>query len=159
MSTERDRRRSRIPRAGMPIIDVAREPMEQLRRQAPRRALWLFVWLKVLRPIGVAGLWLLAVRYAWLRLFGTPDELPLWQQGTLYAGALLAIVLAMLVLVRLRHREARGDAASGFPPSTTDELSTLTNVPVDELEQWQQAQRLVVHHDDDGKVQGAQARR
>ena len=142
----------------MPIIDGARVPLRQLRIQAPGRAVWLFAWLRVVRPLLVAVLWLLAVRYLSQRLIGSPDDLPAWQQGALYGGALLGIVAVMLVLVRLRHRQARHEGPSTFSASTLDELSSVSNVPAQELEQWQHAQRLVVHHDDDGQVQVAVAR-
>ncbi|MCC2674728.1 MAG: PgdA-like protein [Ramlibacter sp.] len=152
-----DASRRKARRGAMPIIDGARVPLRQLRAQAPRRAIWLFAWLKILRPLLVAALWLLAARYVARRWIGAPDELSLWQQGTLYGAALLAIVATMLVLVRLRHRQAATEAPSSFSPSTLGELSSLTNVPEEELEQWQQAQRLLVHHDADGQVQAAVA--
>jgi poly-beta-1,6-N-acetyl-D-glucosamine biosynthesis protein PgaD len=152
---EAGRRRAR--RGAMPIIDAARVPLRNLREQAPGRALWLFAWLRILRPLLVAGLWLLAVRYVARHLIGALDDLPVWQQGTLYAGVLLVIVAGMLVLVRLRKRQASREGPSTFSPSTIDELSSLTNVPAQELEQWQQAQRLLVHHDEEGQVQAAVA--
>ena len=140
---------------GVHVIDVAQVPLEELRRHAPRRALWLFLWLKLLRPLVVASLWLLALRYAWARLVGAPEELPVWQQGFLYS-AIVAILVLMMVLVRLRQREVEQERASFFATSTLEEISTAANVSAEDLEQWQQAQRLVVHHDADGGVASAE---
>jgi poly-beta-1,6-N-acetyl-D-glucosamine biosynthesis protein PgaD len=154
VSTEaRDRRQVR---AEMPIIDVARVPLSELRQYAPRRAVLLFVWLRVLRPALVAILWLLTVRYVWRQLFGEPDDLPLWQQAAIYGAAILLILLVMLVLVRLRRRQGEQESSSLFQTSTLAEMSSMVNVSTEELEQWQQAQRLVIHHDDDGMVERAE---
>jgi poly-beta-1,6-N-acetyl-D-glucosamine biosynthesis protein PgaD len=155
MHAEQQRRASRRVleqrRAEMPIIDRARWAGR------PGR---VSLWLRVLRPLLVTVVWLVAVRYAWNHFFGLADELPIWQQVALYGIAIAVILVAMLGLAPLRRREwnqerrhAPGDIDN---PSTLTAVSEFSNLPVDELAELQLAQRLVVHHDEDGMLQRAE---
>ena len=143
-------------RDDMPIIDNAQAPWSALRRRTGN-----LLWLRILRPVVVALLWLVVVRYAWTHFFGLPDDLPLWQQITLYGVAVGAILLAMLLLAPIRRREVGREAGGMAAPSTLSDMSDYAQLPEEELAELQQVQRLVVHHDAHGqlrKVEGSAPR-
>jgi len=159
MSTELpggSRRRLAQRRTEMPIIDGSRTPRGQVRNHPSARVRWTHAWLRFVRPVVVALFWLVIVRYAWTHFFGLPDELPVWQQIALYSAAILVIVLGMLTLVPVRRRELRDERGGETEPSTLHEISQFANVSEDELAELQQAQRLVVHHDDAGVLHRAE---
>jgi poly-beta-1,6-N-acetyl-D-glucosamine biosynthesis protein PgaD len=135
----------------MPIIDGARWAGR------PGR---ISVWLRFIRPLLVALVWLVAVRYAWTQFFGLADDLPFWQQVALYGVAICVILLAMLGLAPMRRREFKQEGQAspggGGGASTLSEMSEFSNFPVDELVELQQAQRLVVHHDQEGTLHRAE---
>lgn len=151
-----------------PTRRASRRVLEQRRAEMPiiDRARWagrpgrISLWLRLLRPLLVAAVWVVAVRYAWDHFFGLADDLPVWQQIALYGVAIGVILLAMLGLAPLRGRELRkehrhspGDVDN---PSTLSAVSEFSNLPVDELAELQQAPRLVVHHDRDGMLHKAE---
>ena len=150
------RRRLAQRRTEMPIIDGAHIPLGQVRGHPSARVRWTHAWLRFVRPVVVALFWLVIVRYAWTHFFGVPDDLPVWQQIALYSAAVLVIVLGMLTLVPVRKRELRGERGGEADPSTLHEISQFANVSEGELAQLQQAQRLVVHHDDEGVLHRAE---
>lgn len=150
-----DRRALSQRRAEMPIIDAARAPMSSLKRKWPGRAVFIYLWLRIVRPLAVTLFWLLVVRYAWSHLFGVPDDLPVAQQIALYSVAVLVILLVMLALAPLRRREVQREPTGNTAPAPLEDISEFTNVGPDQLADWQQAQRLVVHHDDDGLLDHA----
>jgi poly-beta-1,6-N-acetyl-D-glucosamine biosynthesis protein PgaD len=154
MATEphRDRRQLAQRRHEMPIIDHARWAGR------PGR---ISVWLRLIRPLLVTLVWLAAVRYVWNQFFGLADDLPFWQQVALYGVAIGVILLAMLTMAPLRRREFSQERQESRttdtgPASTLSGMSEFSNVPVDELAELQQAQRLVVHHDDEGGLHRAE---
>ncbi len=142
-------------RAEMPIIDAARAPMSSLRRKWPGRAGFIYAWLHIVRPLAVTLFWLLVVRYAWTHLFGAPDDLPVAQQAALYGVAVLVILLVMLALAPLRRREVRREPTGTTAPAPLEDISEFANVGPNQLADWQQEQRLVVRHDDEGMLDGA----
>ncbi len=143
-------------RAAMPVIDAARVPWEVVRRRWPARAGWMFAWLHFIRPLVFVLLWLVLARYAWTHFFGLPDELPVWQQVTLYAVAVLMIVATMLALAPLRRREVRHEPTGDTQPATLDEMSEFSSFAPAELGELQHAQRVVMHHDNDGQPERAE---
>jgi poly-beta-1,6-N-acetyl-D-glucosamine biosynthesis protein PgaD len=154
MPAEQQRNRNKLAqrRQEMPIIDRARWAGR------PGR---ISVWLRFIRPLFVTLLWLVAVRYTWNQFFGLADDLPFWQQVALYGVAIGVILLAMLGLAPLRRREFRHErrdapGSESGAASTLSEMSEFSNFPVDELAELQQAQRLVVHHDEDGTLHRAE---
>ncbi len=147
-TSRRDRLEER--RAAMPIIDVARVPWHALHKRWPRRAPGIFLWLRVIRPVAVALFWLLLLRYAWMQLFGSPDDLPLWQQAALYGVGILLILALMLALAPLRRREVRAEPSGQTEPASLYEMSEFSNFGELELGELQLEQRLVIHHDEHG---------
>jgi len=145
-------------RAEMPIIDAASASWPDVRRRWPGRAGFIYAWLHVVRPLAVTLFWLLLVRYAWTHLFGLPDVLPIWQQVALYTIAVLVIVLAMLMLAPLRRREVRQEPGGATQPAALEEMSEFAHVGPDALAGLQREQRLVVHHDAAGLMDGADPR-
>lgn len=151
----KSRRTLAARRAEMPIIDAARAPLSSLKRRWPGRAVLIYLWLHVVRPLAVTLFWLLIVRYAWSHLFGAPDDLPVAQQVMLYGVAVLVILLVMLALAPLRSREVRREPTGNTAPAPLEEISDYARVQPDQLADWQQEQRLVVHHDDHGQLNHA----
>ena len=150
--THRDRRRLAQRRHEMPIIDHARWTGRPGRPS---------MWLRFVRPLLVTLAWLAAVRYTWTQFFGLADDLPFWHQVALYGVAIRAILAAMLGLAPLRRREFSQErrASRGADlgaASTLSGISEFANVPLDELSELQQAQRLVVHHDEEGGLHRAE---
>lgn len=137
-------------RAAMPVIDAARVPWDAVRRRWPASAAWMFAWLRFIRPLVFVLLWVALARYAWTHFFGLPDELPLWQQVTLYALAVAVIAVVMLTLAPLRRREVRHEPSAESQPATLDQMSEFSSFGPSELGELQQAQRVVMHHDSDG---------
>jgi len=150
--------RSRLAdrRAGMPIIDASRPSWSRSRQTGTGRALWRFAWLRLLRPLVLTLLWIVAVRYAWTHFFGLPDELPIWQQVALYGVAVALILVLMLGLAPLRRREVQREPQSVTGESTLSEMSDFAGLQPQELDELQRAQRLVVHHDSDGSLHRAE---
>ena len=151
MATELNRKKLAQRRHEMPIIDYARWAGR------PGR---ISVWLRLVRPLLVTLVWLVAVRYVWTQFFGVADDLPFWHQVALYGAAIVVILAAMLGLAPLRRREFRheGRDAPGSEggASTLSGMSEFANVPVNELAELQLAQRLVVHHDEEGMLHRAE---
>ncbi len=143
-------------RAAMPVIDASRVPWDVVRRRWPARAGWMFAWLRFIRPLVFVLLWVVLARYAWTHFFGLPDELPLWQQVTLYAVAVAVIGVVMLTLAPLRRREVRHEPTGDTLPATLDEMSEFSSFGPSELGELQQAQRVVMHHDSEGQPDRAE---
>lgn len=153
--TDASRRKLAARRAEMPVIDAARVPLGKLRERWPRLALAVFLWLKLVRPVVLTVCWLVVVRYAWAHFFGLPEDMPLWKQVTLYGVAVVVIVLSMLVLAPIRQREVDSELPPDEAESTLAAISEFAQVAQHDLERWQQAQRLVVRHDEHGGVDWA----
>lgn len=143
-------------RAAMPVIDASRVPWDVVHRRWPARAGWMFAWLRFIRPVVFVLLWVVLARYAWTHFFGLPDELPVWQQVTLYAVAVAVIAVVMLTLAPLRRREVRDEPSGDTQPSTLGEMSGFSSIAPSELGELQQAQRVVMHHDSDGQPERAE---
>jgi hypothetical protein len=116
------------PVAGQPIIDAARVPLRAFNAHKPRRsAFWMFTWLHYLRPVLVAGVWLVVAWYVWNHFFALPRSLEVWELVALYVAGILSILLVMLLLAPLRRRE-------------------------EQSEETQFGDWVVVHHDEEGHV-------
>lgn len=144
------------PVAGQPIIDAARVPLRAFNAHKPRRsAFWMFTWLHYLRPVLVAGVWLVVAWYVWNHFFALPRSLEVWELVALYVAGILSILLVMLLLAPLRRREEQSEETQfgdSVHASTFPEMADYAGMPQRDLASVHLAQRVVVHHDEEGHV-------
>jgi poly-beta-1,6-N-acetyl-D-glucosamine biosynthesis protein PgaD len=145
------------PHGDAPIIDGARIPYGVLRQRFPRFGIWLFAWLRVIRPILVLAFWLLAVHYLWRHFFDLSDQFPVEQKFIFYSEVVVLILVLMLALAPLRRREVCRETADDTGPATLPEISDFAQLAEDELALWRDTQRLVAHHDRQGRLDNAEA--
>lgn len=140
-----------------PILDATRMPFEAFRtNKPPHRAIGMYIWLQLLRPAVLILFWIGVGYYAWRHLFQSADQLRSTGLLIIYAGVIGVIFAAMLLMAPFR-RYAHRDSQRAKPAqaSSMAELASYANVPSKDLSGWQQAQRLVVHHDDEGRLSDA----
>jgi biofilm PGA synthesis protein PgaD len=110
---------------------------------------WVYLWLPLITLLGwMGGISLfrehIGVRQGWLAFL---DNLPAYSLvAFMLAGTLL--FWAVTNWVRFSGREAR-KAVSQIP---LQEQANALGVDVNDLAQWQHKKRMIVHHDDDGRI-------
>ena len=145
------------PEGEVPVLDAARMPLSAfMRHKTPQGALFMFVWLRIARPLLLAAFWVGVVFYAWHHFF------QVWRPAegvnllTLYALSVLGIFALMLLLAPVRRRAIADEETRGrSPDSTVAQLAEYTSLAPQRLTLWQRARRLLVQHDRDGRVTDA----
>ena len=141
--------------SAMPTIDTSWTSLKDL-RASPRiqHPLRTFVWLRYLRPLVLTAFWAFVLYFVWEYFFNLGMDRVHSPQKALTAYALVAgvILVLMLAVAFLRQRQAlrvRRTAGRGASP---DGLAQYADVPRQQLGEWQNAQQMIVHHDDQGQV-------
>jgi poly-beta-1,6-N-acetyl-D-glucosamine biosynthesis protein PgaD len=150
----RRRRSLHDRRRKMPIIDVTKEPLENLSRRWHGRALPYFVWLRVLRPLLLLGFWAAVLAYAWLQVADVLQEPAPLESFRTYGLALAATLAIVLVLLLLRSRR-RGRQPASVRRTSVDEVARYAHLPVETLTDWQGSALLSVEHDETGRMRHA----
>ena len=141
--------------SAMPTIDTSWTSLKDL-RASPRiqHPLRTFVWLRYLRPLVLSAFWAFVLYFVWEYFFNLGIDRVRSPLETLTRYALVSgvILLIMLAVAFLRQRQAlrvRRTAGRGASP---DGLAQYADVPRQQLGEWQNAQQMMVHHDDQGQV-------
>jgi len=145
------------PQGEVPVLDAARMPLSAfMRHKTPQGAVFMFVWLRIARPLLLAAFWVGVVFYAWHHFFQVWRPAEGTDLLTLYAASVLVILLVMLLLAPVRRRAIAGEEGRGHSPdSTVAQLAEYTSLAPQHLTLWQRARRLLVQHDRDGRVTDA----
>ncbi len=142
----------------MPIIDVAKEPLEKLASRWHRRALPYFLWLRILRPLSLLSLWAIAMVYAWQELTAAILHPTLWHDLPAYVcGIALLGVLAGIMAIASLRRLQRSEGLQPPPQTSVDEVARYAGLPPDSLADWQSSALLSVEHDEQGRMRHALA--
>lgn len=141
--------------SAMPTIDTSWTSLKDL-RASPRiqHPLRTFVWLRYLRPLVLTAFWAFVLYFVWEYFFNLGIDRVRSPREALTRYALVSgvILLIMLAVAFLRQRQAlrvRRTAGRGASP---DGLAQYADVPRQQLGEWQNAQQMMVHHDDQGQV-------
>ena len=140
-----------------PIIDAARVPLSAFRENQPgRKAYAMYLWLHVLRPLLLVAFWIGVAFYCWRHFFEPSRSIDDTALLTLYGVLVGVILVVMLVLAPLRRKVVEDEDSSMQPlDSPMSKIAESAGVPADRLSGWQQARRLSVLHDEDGRVSQA----
>lgn len=108
---------------------------------------WIYLWLPLISLLA----WVVGIRLFQLNLLENEGYLVLVQNSSAYGTVIALIALVLIVwarynLYRFRSRETRRDS----PPVPLATLAENFNIAAHDLAAWQQARRLVLHHDRNG---------
>lgn len=144
------------PEVDEPIIDAARISLRAFGTgRSPLRTLTMYLWLRVLRPAVTVGIWFCAIWYAWPYVLGARSQPEVMQLLGLYAIVIGAILVSMLVIGPLRHRQHTRETPPDQEQSSLFALASYIEVPPARLSSWQRARQLLVHHDNNGQLRDA----
>lgn len=145
-----------------PIIDQTDLPLSTWMRIAgPIVGAARYLWLKVLRPLMLLGVWGAFLIYLYwdffMALSGSAADLRFL---VLTGVAITALLGAMLLIARaVRNREddenQQSDTAAMAQPVRVQEMAAVAKVPVRQLSLWQRARSVVALHDDKGHFRAA----
>ena len=141
-------------RRKMPIIDVAKVPLETMEQHWDRRALPYFVWLRVMRPLLLAAVWLAAIGYAWYQLKDINESSSVLAELRLYGMIVLVMLVSAVVFALMRNRSK----PAAFAPqerASVREVAEFADLPPQRLSAWQDLSLVSVEHDDHGRVVSA----
>ena len=148
-----DERRARLQakRAQMPIIDVTREPWEQVFRRWQRHALPYYLWFRFLRPLLLTTVWLGVLVYIWrhVELFNEdPGALP---ELGIYGVLVLVVALAVVTYAAVRGK-ARPRKYKKHTETSVREVAEFAALPTQFLSDWQDLPIVTVEHDARGRI-------
>ncbi|MDP9898879.1 poly-beta-1,6-N-acetyl-D-glucosamine biosynthesis protein PgaD [Variovorax ginsengisoli] len=140
-----------------PILDAARVSFKAFREnKSSIGAVSMYLWLRLLRPLLLVAFWIAVVLYAWYHFFTIADV-----QGSRSALGFCAVGIAVIFVVMLliapirRHTHEKKPADAHAARNSTAEIADYADLAPRNLLVWQQARRLVVEHDDDGRLRDA----
>jgi biofilm PGA synthesis protein PgaD len=115
-------------------------------------AVWIYLWLPILGFVG----WLLGVRLAYDQMIIKGGYVGLLHLLGIYALIILALGASLLIWAYYNYFRFRGvDRRAARPPVSVINLSERYQFPAETLDRWITARRLVLHHNQEGRLIGA----
>ena len=139
----------------MPTIDTSWTSLKDLQASPKiQHPLRTFVWLRYLRPLVLTAFWAFVLYFVWKYFFDLGiDRVRSPREALIrYAWVGGVILLLMLAVAFLRRRQALRVRRTAGREVSPDGLAQYADVPTQQLGEWQSAQQMVVHHDDQGQV-------
>ena len=139
----------------MPTIDTSWTSLKDLQASPKvQHPLRTFVWLRYLRPLVLTAFWAFVLYFVWKYFFDLGiDRVRSPREALIrYAWVGAVILLLMLAVAFLRRRQALRVRRTAGREVSPDGLAQYADVPTQQLGEWQSAQQMVVHHDDQGQV-------
>ena len=139
----------------MPTIDTSWTSLKDLQASPKiQHPLRTFVWLRYLRPLVLTAFWAFVLYFVWKYFFDLGiDRVRSPREALIrYAWVGGVILLLMLAVAFLRRRQALRVRRTVGREVSPDGLAQYADVPTQQLGEWQSAQQMMVHQDDQGQV-------